>query len=147
MWLNISRQLDDPIKKSRYGCKSCKTRRLKCDESKPTCANCMRNDISCEYLFLPSNRLASSACPAKKLPLPTTAIVTRLNTHFSRSVDVPRNPLSFYFPTSTSSVSDADKLLEFRLFQHFVDITNVSQLFSFLLIILLSLSYQYATGK
>ncbi|KAA8565613.1 hypothetical protein EYC84_009465 [Monilinia fructicola] len=118
-----------PHKKSRYGCKSCKTRRLKCDESKPTCANCTRNGLSCEYLFLPSNRLTSSAPPGKKLPLPTAAMVTRLDARLSRPV--PRNPLSFSFPTSTSSsVSDADQLLEFRLFQHFVDITDVSQLFS-----------------
>ncbi|KAB8293898.1 hypothetical protein EYC80_009374 [Monilinia laxa] len=128
--LNPKEATRRPHKKSRYGCKSCKTRRLKCDESKPTCANCMRNGISCEYLFLPSNRLTSSAFLANKLPLPPKAIITRLNTHFSRSIDVPRNPLSFSFPTSTSSAPDANKLLEFRLFQHFVDITDVSQPFS-----------------
>ncbi|KAJ8062928.1 hypothetical protein OCU04_008175 [Sclerotinia nivalis] len=127
--LNPKETTRRPHKKSRYGCKSCKTRRLKCDETKPTCANCSKSNIVCEYLFLPFNRPALSASPAKKLPLPTTTTVTRRNAHFSRPV--PRNPLFFSFPTSaTSSLSDADKLLEFRLFQHFVNITDVSQIVS-----------------
>ncbi|KAF7891329.1 uncharacterized protein EAF02_001654 [Botrytis sinoallii] len=118
-----------PHKKSRYGCKSCKTRRLKCDETKPTCANCLRHSIQCEYLFLPLNNPALQALPTKKLPLPTTATVTQRNAHFSRPV--PRNPISFYFPTSISTtVSGKDEALEFRLFQHFINITDVPQLFS-----------------
>ncbi|APA08617.1 hypothetical protein sscle_04g033870 [Sclerotinia sclerotiorum 1980 UF-70] len=118
-----------PHKKSRYGCKSCKARRLKCDETKPTCANCTKSDIACEYLFLPFSKPSLSGPVAKKLPIPTPTTVTRRNAHFSRPV--PCNPISFSFPTSVnSSLSDADKLLEFRLFQHFVNITDVSQIVS-----------------
>ena len=36
-------------KKSRYGCTSCKTRRVKCDEVKPTCSRCMVASRACEY--------------------------------------------------------------------------------------------------
>ncbi|TGO18305.1 hypothetical protein BPAE_0389g00010 [Botrytis paeoniae] len=85
--------------------------------------------IQCEYLFLPLNNPALQALPIKKLPLPTTATVTRRNAHFSRPVS--RNPISFYFPTSISTtVAGEDEALEFRLFQHFVNITDVPQLFS-----------------
>ncbi|CAD6449403.1 0d7cdde0-28ae-462f-a86f-f7fb82b723fa [Sclerotinia trifoliorum] len=127
--LNTKETTRRPHKKSRYGCKSCKTRRLKCDETKPTCVNCTKNDIACEYLFLSFSKPALSGPAAKKLPLPTTATVTRRNAHFSRPVS--RDPISFSFPTSvTSSLSDSDKLLEFRLFQHFVNVTDVSQVVS-----------------
>ncbi|KAF2825576.1 hypothetical protein CC86DRAFT_394516 [Ophiobolus disseminans] len=36
-------------RKSRAGCKNCKTRRIKCDERKPHCANCKRRDVQCAY--------------------------------------------------------------------------------------------------
>ncbi|KAH7397820.1 hypothetical protein BKA64DRAFT_753543, partial [Cadophora sp. MPI-SDFR-AT-0126] len=39
-------------KKTRTGCTQCKRRRVKCDESKPSCQNCHRNDLSCSLKFL-----------------------------------------------------------------------------------------------
>ncbi|KAH7067641.1 hypothetical protein BKA63DRAFT_121959 [Paraphoma chrysanthemicola] len=36
-------------RKSRAGCKQCKTRRIKCDEEKPSCANCKRRNVRCSY--------------------------------------------------------------------------------------------------
>ncbi|KAE8420045.1 hypothetical protein BDV36DRAFT_281825 [Aspergillus pseudocaelatus] len=35
--------------KSRYGCINCKHRRVKCDELRPKCSNCLRRDSQCEY--------------------------------------------------------------------------------------------------
>ncbi|KAF3931042.1 hypothetical protein ABW20_dc0104007 [Dactylellina cionopaga] len=35
--------------KSRHGCKGCKERRIKCDEGRPTCSNCIRRSALCEY--------------------------------------------------------------------------------------------------
>ncbi|KAF3901964.1 hypothetical protein ABW21_db0201945 [Orbilia brochopaga] len=35
--------------KSRLGCKGCKERRIKCDETRPECANCVRRSTTCEY--------------------------------------------------------------------------------------------------
>ncbi|KAL0940228.1 uncharacterized protein CTRU02_202991 [Colletotrichum truncatum] len=37
-------------KKSRNGCKSCKRRRIKCDEVKPSCGQCVKALIPCDYL-------------------------------------------------------------------------------------------------
>ncbi|KAK3330747.1 hypothetical protein B0H66DRAFT_73693 [Apodospora peruviana] len=34
-------------RKSRNGCKSCKSRRVKCDETRPVCANCTRLGLAC----------------------------------------------------------------------------------------------------
>ncbi|KAF2719010.1 hypothetical protein K431DRAFT_123373 [Polychaeton citri CBS 116435] len=35
--------------KSRQGCRSCKTKRIKCDETKPDCTQCMERSLKCEY--------------------------------------------------------------------------------------------------
>ncbi|KAG8424484.1 hypothetical protein J3458_001271 [Metarhizium acridum] len=40
-------------KKSRYGCKRCRTRRVKCNEQKPVCDNCKRHRSECIYDRVP----------------------------------------------------------------------------------------------
>ncbi|CAG7983202.1 unnamed protein product [Penicillium olsonii] len=35
--------------KSRHGCSSCKQRRVKCDEQRPTCGNCTQRQTECVY--------------------------------------------------------------------------------------------------
>ncbi|KAI0449708.1 hypothetical protein F5B21DRAFT_517995 [Xylaria acuta] len=36
-------------KKSRYGCRECKRRHVKCDETKPSCANCLIRRLQCSF--------------------------------------------------------------------------------------------------
>ncbi|KAH7131255.1 hypothetical protein EDB81DRAFT_808217 [Dactylonectria macrodidyma] len=45
-------------RKSRDGCVSCKRRKVKCDEEKPSCANCIRFSIPCSFVPLPSQELS-----------------------------------------------------------------------------------------
>ncbi|KEP49136.1 putative fungal Zn(2)-cys(6) binuclear cluster domain protein [Rhizoctonia solani 123E] len=40
--------------RSATGCYACKTRRKKCDETKPKCLRCMKSRIDCEYSYLPT---------------------------------------------------------------------------------------------
>jgi Zn(2)-Cys(6) binuclear cluster domain-containing protein len=40
-------------KKSRFGCKVCKQRKVKCDETKPACTRCVTSDRHCSYLGSP----------------------------------------------------------------------------------------------
>ncbi|KAL2864290.1 Zn(II)2Cys6 transcription factor [Aspergillus lucknowensis] len=47
--------------KSRGGCLRCKSRRIKCQETKPACANCMCKDLECVYRVLDGETLPSSA--------------------------------------------------------------------------------------
>ncbi|KAF7558235.1 hypothetical protein G7Z17_g192 [Cylindrodendrum hubeiense] len=47
-----------PHRKSRDGCVSCKRRKVKCDEEKPSCANCVRFGIPCSFVPLPSQDLS-----------------------------------------------------------------------------------------
>ncbi|RFU31231.1 hypothetical protein B7463_g5119, partial [Scytalidium lignicola] len=39
----------EPRKRSRNGCWPCKTRKVKCDEGKPSCLNCQRLSETCDY--------------------------------------------------------------------------------------------------
>ncbi|KAI9172817.1 Sterol uptake control protein [Paramyrothecium foliicola] len=49
-------------RKVRTGCKSCKRRRVKCDETRPGCKNCERHSLECTYLATaPDPRLLDSA--------------------------------------------------------------------------------------
>lgn len=39
----------EPKKRSRNGCWPCKTRKVKCDETRPTCVNCSKQNEICDY--------------------------------------------------------------------------------------------------
>ncbi|GFF60279.1 C6 zinc finger domain protein [Aspergillus lentulus] len=39
----------EPKRRSRKGCWPCKTRKVKCDEEKPSCLNCRRQNENCDY--------------------------------------------------------------------------------------------------
>ncbi|KAK2602993.1 hypothetical protein N8I77_009484 [Diaporthe amygdali] len=53
--------------KSRHGCKNCKLRRIKCDETKPTCENCIKFRIPCSFNSNPSPPSDASP-PAQDVP-------------------------------------------------------------------------------
>ncbi|TVY13243.1 Sterol uptake control protein 2 [Lachnellula arida] len=50
-----------PHKKSRGGCKTCKTRKVKCDEAQPKCSFCEKRDLKCVYIYKSAASLSSSA--------------------------------------------------------------------------------------
>ncbi|KAI1368522.1 hypothetical protein F5Y08DRAFT_296041 [Xylaria arbuscula] len=52
-------------RKSRYGCRECKQRHVKCDETKPSCANCLIRRSPCSF--------ASASC---SLPIPPENITS-----------------------------------------------------------------------
>ncbi|KAF4780470.1 Upc2 protein [Colletotrichum scovillei] len=57
-----------PHRKSRFGCKECKQRHVKCDESRPACVNCTTALRRCSYLdteaAVPSSSTFSYQCPS-----------------------------------------------------------------------------------
>ncbi|KAI8624408.1 hypothetical protein F5Y19DRAFT_480694 [Xylariaceae sp. FL1651] len=55
-------------RKTRSGCRTCKTRKIKCDEKKPACGNCIRHNVECGFLAL-----------APRSPRPTTGPGLDLN--------------------------------------------------------------------
>ncbi|PVI07444.1 hypothetical protein DM02DRAFT_703444 [Periconia macrospinosa] len=81
-------------RKSRYGCKTCKKRRIKCDERKPECANCVARQIRCDYL------------PAASPNFTKTVDDTRTKIHggatsTSGSLDITDLELMYHWTTST----------------------------------------------
>ncbi|KAK7397659.1 hypothetical protein QQX98_012970 [Neonectria punicea] len=49
----VSKLARRPHRKSRNGCFNCKRRKVKCDEVKPVCSNCVRFGIPCDFAPLP----------------------------------------------------------------------------------------------
>ena len=54
--------------KSRNGCFRCKARKVKCDETRPQCQNCSRQNVECQFPKH-SQRTTSSKSPVKELTL------------------------------------------------------------------------------
>ncbi|KAH7146189.1 hypothetical protein EDB81DRAFT_869082 [Dactylonectria macrodidyma] len=91
-------------KKSRAGCKTCKRRRVKCNESHPTCSNCILRNDPCIY----SNSEVSEFEPKSwsSTAPPASSDVTK-STHSSI---LPKQPL--FLPSPDRGVDDM-KLLWF----------------------------------
>ncbi|KAL4874932.1 hypothetical protein BJY04DRAFT_202931 [Aspergillus karnatakaensis] len=43
-------------RKSRTGCLECRARRIKCDETRPSCGNCDRASMACHFQPRPQPR-------------------------------------------------------------------------------------------
>ncbi|KAK9476882.1 hypothetical protein V1514DRAFT_335457 [Lipomyces japonicus] len=57
--------------KSRNGCVVCKRRKIKCDEGRPQCRNCVKHNVTCSYVFTAATTpLPSPSLPAAALHQP-----------------------------------------------------------------------------
>lgn len=54
--------------KTRSGCKTCKIRRVKCDEAKPTCIRCSKFGVKCDGYEIPT--AAPTSLPSIRIILP-----------------------------------------------------------------------------
>ncbi|KAF2144800.1 uncharacterized protein K452DRAFT_147599 [Aplosporella prunicola CBS 121167] len=68
--MQVERKKRKAHRKSRLGCGNCKKRRIKCDERKPACTNCIHHDIDCDFK---SSILTPSASTGPQLSLPLEA--------------------------------------------------------------------------
>ncbi|KAF1978159.1 hypothetical protein BU23DRAFT_564420 [Bimuria novae-zelandiae CBS 107.79] len=86
--------------KSRNGCITCKAKRLKCDETKPTCKQCARRSVPCggykkDYKWRPfedttfATKTASKAKQSSPPPIPPPTVPHNGQTHFA--IHVPPN--------------------------------------------------------
>ncbi|OXV07928.1 hypothetical protein Egran_04310 [Elaphomyces granulatus] len=96
-------------RKSRQGCQQCKARKVKCDETKPACKNCVRHAIDCSFdrisvshLLSPQTSEASSKHASSSATDLACRPLTDLNIrdlellhHYSTttSYTIARNPL------------------------------------------------------
>ncbi|PVH68271.1 hypothetical protein DL98DRAFT_441575 [Cadophora sp. DSE1049] len=113
-------------RKSRAGCIPCKHGRIKCDESQPTCDNCVKREIPCNYF--------ETKC-LKRPP----RILLRQDQRQDGAVTSPSNSAStdaFIFPPSgmvpsqhlfsAGDLTPAERLLKLRLFHHYLQMTHQS---------------------
>lgn len=63
-----------PHRKSRTGCRTCKARKVKCDEGRPSCRNCTLRRTICVYTKAPPTPPTSS--PSQTSPTPSVAAGT-----------------------------------------------------------------------
>jgi len=61
--------------KSRRGCFSCKRRKIKCQETKPSCEHCQKAGIVCEYPSPPAADALTISIKAPVPPLQSTPMV------------------------------------------------------------------------
>ncbi|KAF8848055.1 hypothetical protein BDZ45DRAFT_754258 [Acephala macrosclerotiorum] len=100
------------FKKSRRGCKTCKARKVKCDEQRPICANCCRRHpglTSCDFeqfIEVSSQAIECSTSQKRVKATPQRSIQPSLTLH----------------PSGLSS-SDGSRVLELRLMWHYTSST------------------------
>lgn len=95
-----------PHRKSRLGCRNCKTRKVKCDEKKPSCKNCSLRKETCVYPDSAQTSSAvrstsASASSASASPHPRLASIAVAASRAAASA-VPTSNLSFSAHASQS---------------------------------------------
>ncbi|KAI8931905.1 hypothetical protein NX059_010809 [Plenodomus lindquistii] len=100
-------------RKSRAGCKNCKTRRIKCDEAKPNCTNCKRRQVQCSYSHSPPNPThisqphANTTQDSAHLPVSEIELTHYWTTTTSLSLSArPIGALSWHTLTMTIGLSN-----------------------------------------
>ncbi|KAK3290893.1 uncharacterized protein B0H64DRAFT_446710 [Chaetomium fimeti] len=63
-------------KKSRTGCSTCKSRKIKCDERHPACLNCISHGVECPFLKPGAGNNASARAPKPKPDSPASSSST-----------------------------------------------------------------------
>ncbi|KAI1102520.1 hypothetical protein F4804DRAFT_262656 [Jackrogersella minutella] len=76
--------------KVRTGCISCKRRHVKCDEGKPSCAECERLGLMCEGYALPKSKNAAARSERLLLPKPKLASLAASST---KTTPEPHQPI------------------------------------------------------
>ncbi|KAI5925187.1 hypothetical protein F4810DRAFT_700336 [Camillea tinctor] len=117
--------------KSRNGCWRCKRRKIKCDEAKPECGNCVRFMIPCDYS--PDNQGAQSTAPVRGRGRPRkdwsiVPVERNLNitTSISPSTSTLSLPGSLLAPSPDFSLTAPSHIPwtveDFELFHHYVQV-------------------------
>ncbi|KAL8397636.1 hypothetical protein RB594_004373, partial [Gaeumannomyces avenae] len=107
-------------KKSRDGCRRCKSRKIKCDEVHPRCGNCMKHGVDCDFEHPGALRASSDGAPAasQRIGVPGAA-VTGSSTS---TTPLYRAPAAAGVLSHTTPATS--RLLELRLMHHFISVTS-----------------------
>ncbi|KAL2855702.1 hypothetical protein BJX68DRAFT_231067 [Aspergillus pseudodeflectus] len=98
--------------RSRRGCKTCKTRRVKCGEEKPTCLRCSSTGRKCEYedarFGTYSSAPASTVVSLLEFDKPRSPSSSPPGSSSSNSVWRERRAFAYYFQHAASFVGGLD---------------------------------------
>lgn len=100
-------------KKSRDGCRRCKTRKIKCDEVHPRCSNCTKHGVDCDFEHPAGVRIDGNSTSANmpRPPSSTTSFTTPLY----------KTPGAMVLSQTTPAHSN---ILELRLMHHYTSVTS-----------------------
>lgn len=107
-----------PTKQHRFrsvtGCLTCRQRKKKCNERKPTCVGCARNSLQCVW---PTND--SRRKPRRSIPRAASQYHKADPDHYDPSVQWSIFTSSFVSPTKASTLTETSSLL----FTHYINKT------------------------
>ncbi|KAL2133923.1 hypothetical protein VTI74DRAFT_1397 [Chaetomium olivicolor] len=113
-------------KKSRTGCRRCKTRKIKCDEVHPRCGNCVKHGVPCDFEH-PEVLAELHAAAAESPSTPATTVNFRSPIGAASGHSVPCAPAQLCRAPSTPAVSQTtplgNRLLELRLMHQYTAMT------------------------
>ncbi|KAH6621205.1 hypothetical protein B0J18DRAFT_220121 [Chaetomium sp. MPI-SDFR-AT-0129] len=96
-----------PHRKSRTGCRNCKTRRVKCDEGRPACRSCTLREERCVYTVppRPAQATAHSTTTTSPSPEPPRGTNSRSNNGPSSGDEAPYPDLFVALRNQSPSVT------------------------------------------
>ncbi|KAF2816006.1 uncharacterized protein BDZ99DRAFT_377424 [Mytilinidion resinicola] len=106
--------------KSRKGCKTCKKRHIRCDETFPQCRNCTKHQVRCDYLDSPSANAPESPKSPQQANLLWTAEIEATISIWQQTDEFPFPELRVYPQPLWRAYSKS----ELRLVHHLSSITN-----------------------
>lgn len=108
--------------RSRLGCTSCRRRKKKCDEVKPICTACLRNNLGCVWPVSSSQTtVVKVGSPSRQQTVHRNAskldawALSSANTHITSITAIPVTLSNFALPGSVASGSETWRLLDHYL--------------------------------
>ncbi|KAL6236691.1 hypothetical protein BDW75DRAFT_206245, partial [Aspergillus navahoensis] len=95
-------------RKSRLGCGNCKKRRVKCDEKKPMCTNCVQHSIDCDF------RLSASRSPTEGTTPPQGQRCKFRESKYQSQISPPSQEQTYPNYRSFGVQCDAAPSIEFK---------------------------------
>ncbi|KAF2489915.1 hypothetical protein BU16DRAFT_471712 [Lophium mytilinum] len=96
-----------PYKKSISGCRTCKRRRVKCNEARPQCGQCSKHGVVCDFANTPSSATSASSRSSSTSPS---------FTHYQSSLLGPLSQPTAIHPLYDDTMSS--RMMELRLMHH-----------------------------
>ncbi|EXJ87686.1 hypothetical protein A1O1_04610 [Capronia coronata CBS 617.96] len=107
-------------KKSRGGCYSCKSRKIKCGEQKPACGSCAIKGLNCTYPTEPVKRQSSSSARGNDRTSTTSHTLAVLRRNPTTGPSFSANETAF--GSGGGAEGRTFSMLDMRFFHHFLTI-------------------------